>query len=88
MYSKEGLLLELLDVQKCKSPLGNFQFTNLIFLAPQYHFGWAIANNVTLISAGYHDPSGGSMGSGIYNGNMQRKSFGSNQIEKKNILLT
>ena len=23
------------------------------------------------------------MGSGIYNGNMQRKSFGSNQIEKK-----
>ena len=61
--------------------------STLIFLAPQYHFGWAIANNVTLISAGYHDPSGGSMGSGIYNGNMQRQSFGSNQIKKKYIYL-
>ena len=71
-------------MENLKSPLGNFHFTNLIFLAPQYHFGWAIANNVTLISAGYHDPSGGSMGSGIYNGNMQRQSFGSNQIEKRN----
>ena len=56
----------------------------LIFLAPQYHFGWAIANNVTLISAGYHDPLGGSMGSGIYNGNIQRQSFGSNQIGESN----
>ena len=71
-------------MENLKSPLGNFHFSTLIFLAPQYHFGWAIANNVTLISAGYHDLSGGSMGSGIYNGNMQRQSFGSNQIEKRN----
>lgn len=42
-----------------------------VFLAPQYHFGWAIANNITLISAGLHDPSSGSMGSGIYNGHLQ-----------------
>ena len=36
--------------------------------ALQYHFGWALANNVTLISAGYHDPKTGSMGSGIFQG--------------------
>ena len=36
--------------------------------ALQYHFGWALANNVTLISAGYHDPKTGSMGSGIIQG--------------------
>ena len=29
-YSKEGLFLELLDVQKCKSPLGNFHMVSTL----------------------------------------------------------
>ena len=30
--------------------------------APQYHFGWAVANNITLAVSGYHDPEKGSLG--------------------------
>lgn len=36
--------------------------------APQYHSGWALANDVTVLAAGYHDPQAGSLGSGIYDG--------------------
>ncbi len=32
----------------------------------QYHSGWSLANSVTLLAAGYHELSAGSLGSGLY----------------------
>ena len=56
-----SLVLWNFDTHKCQ-----FHFT-----APQYHFGWAVAKNITLITSGYHDPESGSRGSGIFDGKYQ-----------------
>ena len=37
-----------------------------LLLALQYHPGWAMANDITVLSAGLHIPDTGAMGSGIY----------------------
>lgn len=36
--------------------------------AIQYHSGWALANKVTILSSGLHDPQNGALGAGIYHG--------------------
>ena len=38
----------------------------LLHIALQYHPGWAMANDITVLSAGLHIPDTGAMGSGIY----------------------
>ncbi|XP_043500326.1 vanin-like protein 1 [Polistes fuscatus] len=44
-------------------------FSETPFLtAIQTQFGWAFAENVNLLAAGYNDPSAGNSGSGIYHG--------------------
>ena len=47
-------------------------YDELPFLtAPQYHSGAAIANNLTILASGLHNPGSGQLGSGIYSGQTQ-----------------
>lgn len=41
---------------------------NHFFLAAQYQYGWAYAENVNLLAAGYNKPEFSFLGSGIYSG--------------------